>query len=242
MNFLKTSSFHLIILFMIQVQIIAQVVDENFKPHMVIHINKGCPQNSSCTKVMGELQQKWEEAIATKSQKNVRNFIKEHGAPLSLWTTEKESIDTITFDSRCKNHRKKDSIIYEALRFTKAPVNFRKSSNDLPNLAIIKKGKDHKVFVVPRKSLPLAINKDKLQYLQDVNGTYYTLSIGQESLDISFELPQSKEILSSKCPQSIIKKFESMNINKDLFQGVYCKEIWDLSKKAYVTMGFGWSC
>ena len=107
-----------------------QVIEEvNFKPHMVEHLIKGCPENSKCSKETGKTSEKFKEVFTNGSLKEKKSFVKEFGLPFTFWTTTVAQDSVITYQSRCIHHKtEKDKLgkvlverqeIYEGIRFTK---------------------------------------------------------------------------------------------------------------------------
>ena len=98
-----------------------------FKPHMLDHINEGCPTNSSCLPQTGKRYKQWIDFLKKKSPKGARrwtileNFRKKNSIPLEVWSfpQAEKTEGLIHWDGHCPNHNKKDSKIQMALALTK---------------------------------------------------------------------------------------------------------------------------
>jgi len=214
-----------------------------FLPHMAIHMNKGCQQNSSCTTEIGKVNLEWNEVLKSRKQSQLNKFQKKYGLPVSFWTTEKENKSMVTFDSRCSKHRVKDNEIYEAMMFIKSSQELLKNKNILPNIAI--RQRDGKSYFVPRKSLPILLKDDALVFNQDHEGAFYTLHVSSKKKNnykATFKTPTAVDIKESQCPKELREKFISKLTNQRQYQSTYCKDIWNQNTKSYERFIFGWSC
>jgi len=220
--------------------IFAEDSAQEFLPHMAIHMNKGCQQNSSCTPKIGTMNLQWDEVLKSQSQTQLNRFKNKYGLPISFWTTQENNKEMITFDSRCSKHRKKDHKIYEAIMFSKGPKHLLKNTQILPNLTIHENTK--KLYLIPRKTLPSGIKSSQLYFTQDKEGHFYYLKVGTSSFDASFKNIEQKEIIDTNCPEKLRELFISKISNPRLYQSTYCKKIWNHDSKKYERFIFGWSC
>jgi hypothetical protein len=214
---------------------------KKFLPHMAIHMNKGCQQNSTCSVEIGKLNIEWDNVLKSKSERQIKNFQKRYGVPMSFWTTQEKNPAMVTFDSRCSKHRKKDHKIYEGIMFVKSPSELTKKETILENYALREQGS--KFYTIPRKALPNGIINGALNFTQEREGQFYYLNSTPNRLEVSFNKPQfDKEIIETSCPEALRKTFISKLKNERLYQSTFCKNIWNYNKKKYERVIFGWSC
>lgn len=99
----------------------------------LMHENPGCPENSICSKAMGEKIKRWEDFLSALKAKRTTNnsqltnaarlekFRKEHGIPV-MFLANKDSVlslDPLLYNSRCEIHNPKDKskTIFKAMQF-----------------------------------------------------------------------------------------------------------------------------
>lgn len=229
-----------------------------FRPHMLDHPFKGCPTNSLCSKEMGSRRMKWLKAIRSPKPQVAEAFRKAYGMPLKIWTRDKVLKDPalITWDSFCSKHNPKpsseglintDQKIYISEIFAKnlshvGPL-YKEPSQIMMNRLYLLEDKKVVSYLIPRSEAPLFIDKKKLYFTIEEEGSYFGLTISPSgSLKvIATSLPKNfpDEI---KCPEALAKAFQEGIKNQKLYEGYFCKALWDRSKKTYTTMAIGWSC
>lgn len=231
------------------------IEDVKFKPHMIEHLIKGCPENSNCSKKTGEVSEKFKQTFSKGSPREKKNFVKKYGLPFTFWTQGPSQKDIITYQSRCLHHRpQKDKYgkvvvdrkeIYEGIRFTKNLKNIITTDGFTLN-QMIKEGSKQKYFI-PRSSIPYFTKGDTLYFRQEFREIDYTLQISpnKKTDDIYLSLVNmpfpKEEVLNTSCSPELIKKFQQLNQN-NLYQSAYCKMIYDIKEKKYHRYIFGWSC
>lgn len=214
---------------------------KKFLPHMAIHMNKGCQQNSTCSVEIGKLNIEWDSVLKSKSERRIKLFQKSYGVPMSFWTTQEKNPSMVTFDSRCSKHRKKDHKIYEGIMFVKSPTDLTKKETILENYALREKGS--KFYTIPRKSLPNGIINGAMNFTQEREGFFYYLNSTPNSFNITFNKPSyEREIVETTCPTELRKTFISKLKNERLYQSTFCKNIWNYDENRYERVIFGWSC
>lgn len=219
----------------------AQVPAEKFLPHMAIHMNKGCQQNSSCTALIGKMNRELDKVLKMGNQSRLDSFQRRYGIPLSFWTLKEDDLNTVTFDSRCARHRKKDSKIYEGIRYIKKTSILLKDPSILMNIAISEDDIDS-FYIMPRKALPNGISKGALHFTQEREGLFYYLNLSRQKIHASFNKLPEKEILETSCPLKLRESFAKRQKSANLYKSSFCKKIWNFDKQKYSTLIFGWSC
>ncbi len=225
----------------------AEVIEEvKFQPHMIEHLNKGCPENSSCTKEVGEISEKFKAAFKTNK---TSQFVKSYGVPFSFWTTRPKEKNTIIYQSRCNNHRpQKDKFgktvidrpnIYEGIRFIKNTQDLLADKDILPNVML--RDKSNKLEIIPRAALPAFTSGNQSFFRQSYRDNDFQLVISNGKLDLTQRKFPDVEIKNVQCSKELIEKFKSLS-STQLYQSAYCKSIYDTKSKKYQRFIFGWSC
>src|SRR5690606_8281239 len=126
------------------------------------HPNRGCPENSTCSKPMGEKILKFKNFLqANKDKKNFSNlledFRKKNGLPIQfLMQGENISLDPVIWDSRCELHRSKD----KAHAVLKAMLFFH--NNPKSELIVLDSAwVGEKRYEVPYEAGPILIEHDE---------------------------------------------------------------------------------
>lgn len=215
---------------------------------------EGCPENAYCKKETGLVRKKWIEQLRNFSEgkiseQKINSFIQsEYGLPVSGWAQEEGSLwpNVLLWDSPCKQHSKSTNKYYIAEVFRK---NFSaRELKEIPNLffsrAILHDGdKPSYSVIVPRGDSPLFLKDGSLYYLREEEGIFYGLLIDRDG---NFKVTKNetspeppKEVT---CGKEQIAQFNRESPSPNFYQGTFCKEIWDKTRKSYKSMLFGWSC
>lgn len=231
----------------------------HFKPHMLDHPYKGCPTNSLCAKKMGELRSKWLKVLSKNKPSALDKFRKKNGIPVNIWTrdTVLKHPNLIIWDSFCKKHNPKPNTeglinteekIYIAQvwakNFDDIKKSFKEGNEVLVNRAyVLDESKKVTTYRIPRAEAPLFISDGKMYFTVEEEGNYFGLwvdSRGNIKIDQTY-LPKSfpDEV---KCPEILSKAFQAGIRNQKLFEGFFCKAIWNQSTKKFNTVALGWSC
>ncbi len=231
-----------------------------FKAHMLDHPFEGCPTNSLCVKEMGNLRKSWLKTLSKKNPyKGIERFRKKNGMPLKIWTRDKvlKEPTLIMWDSFCPKHNPKPSseglinteekiYIAEAWykNFGTVLKSFKEGDQILVNRAyVLEKDKSVTTYIIPRAEAPLFISDKKLYFTIEEEGHYFGLWIspnGKLRADQTY-LPKNFPT-EKKCPEELSKAFSAGIKNPKLYQGFFCKAIWDQSSKKFKTIALGWSC
>ena len=217
----------------------------DFRPFMLGHRFKGCPENSLCSKETGALRSQWFHLLKKGKIGPLKAFKKNHGIPVGLWTTQKRSQGRhlVIWDSPCFSDRKNDEKVYEGEMFLKS---FREISQ-YPLLRgkkiFVLLGKEKIPYTIPLKELPLFIKDRKLYFHGEENGRYYSFSVSSRG-DISIENHTGPDRFpeSIECPEALKKDFATSFSPKHLYAGERCKNLWDMKRKSFVPIIYGWSC
>lgn len=229
-----------------------------FQPHMLDHPFKGCPTNSLCSQNMGAKREKWLKALRSPKAATAENFRKQFGMPIKIWTRDTVLKDPsmITWDSFCAKHNPKpsseglintDEKIYITEVFSK-DLNkigsiYKEGPQVLLNRLYLLDGKKVIPYLIPRSEAPLFIEKNHLYFTVEEEGSYFGLWISPKgTLRISETFLPKNFPDEVKCPEPLAKAFQAGIKNQNLYQGYFCKAIWNRTKKAYSTMALGWSC
>jgi hypothetical protein len=229
-----------------------------FRAYMLDHPFKGCPTNSLCSKKMGARREGWLKAIRSPKASVAEKYRSRIGMPIKIWTRDKALNDPslITWDSFCPKHNPKPSSeglinttekIYISEIFAKDLTSigklYKEGDQVLLNRLYLLDNKKVISYLIPRTEAPLFVENKKLYFTIEEEGSYFGLYISSSGeLEISpTSLPKHfpDEV---KCPEALAKAFQAGIVNKNLYQGYFCKALWDRSKKAYITMALGWSC
>ena len=226
-----------------------------FKPHMLDHINEGCPTNSSCLPQTGKRYKQWVDLLKKKSLKGARrwrtleNFRKKNGIPLEVWSfPQAEKIEgLIHWDGHCPNHNQKGHKIQITLALTKNFIELAKLEREkkiyIPRAFLLEMSGTIKEYLVLRGSGPLYLDGDALVYIKETEGAYYGLRIeSQGRLSVIPPQTPNHKSQSVECPKALNERFAGHTTPKKLYQGAYCRSFWNQKKKIYQTMIFGWSC
>ena len=235
----------------------ATFAEENtkFKPHMLDHINEGCPTNSSCLPQTGKRYKQWIDLLKKKSLKGARRwttlerFRQKNRIPLEIWSfPQAEKIENlIHWDGHCPNHNQKNNKIQMALALAKNFTELGKLERErkiyIPRSLLLETSGTTQEYFVLRGSGPLYLDGNALVYIKETEGVYYGLRIEPQGT-LSVVPPQRPSYQSQevKCPKVLNERFARHSFPKQLYQGTYCRSFWNKKKKVYQTMIFGWSC
>ncbi|MBF0312355.1 MAG: hypothetical protein HQK50_11050 [Oligoflexia bacterium] len=215
------------------------------------HPIAGCPENSLCTKAMGEKRIAWNKLIDTHNNfHDLEKYRREHGILVEVWTTLENPVEVegkplvaiATWESPCAFHRGKTSRkIYTAETFisskNKIPEELRKEIFFRPFLLAPISEKDAsvkiKMFHAPLDGSLLILSGGKLKFLRETNGIYYLLVIDDKE---SWEIVANDEKQSPReeveCYPWIVKVFEEkLNANK-IYEKAICYKITDIKTKS----------
>lgn len=229
--------------------------EKDFKPHMIDHYFEGCPTNSKCSPEVGKKRNTWVKFIKSISNdsdlvksKKMKKFIKNHGVPLGVFANNDSEKDNslILWDSPCKIHNKKEE---ENIYLGEVVVrNFLEAKRDkvgvyIPHAHLMKNEKEIQMYMVPRGENPSHLEGDKLIYIKEEDGHYYSIKVDPKGvIELSPPLITSHNARSIRCPKELIHSFIKNIHVKNLYQDVYCKELWNSETKKYRPMIFGLSC
>lgn len=212
------------------------------------HHNRGCPINSICGKMMGEKKARWDDFLihlpknAKKATKLLEFYRKKNGILLPIWSISdnSEEQDLIKWNSPCPNHPKNDRQLYLSAAFI-TDFSLLDNSRFISEIALLLK--DHSVvtYPIPNREIPLYIEGKDMIFSISSEGSYFHIAIGPSGkirvvspakTDYSFEDTQCPSILSNKFTQ----------LNQGLYQGSFCRKIYNTLSKNYQVILFGLTC
>lgn len=217
------------------------------------HDYLGCPLNSQCSKFTGETRAKWVNLINQwiknpKTQLNINKSIAtQTGHLINVWATpftEKEP-KLVLWDSPCSNHRIPGKNIYIAEIFVNslAENEVKQHPEIIFSKAFYLEKNQIKSAYLPRGDAPIAIENNAFVFTKEEEGVFYGLTVGKDG-KINVVLPHKplKTPQEIRCPENLKLAFESDIKFKNLFQGSYCKALWDNQQNEFVPIILGWSC
>lgn len=178
-----------------------------FDPKLWEHDNPGCPENSLCTKEVGEHMLLWKKTLSEigkekkKSNEILQKFLTQNGLPLKFWTNYQalDQFFPIAWNSPCPNHnfpiiKNEKESIYEGVSFVQsfeknmAQLRILKNSYQIPfnhlfklrPVAIQKKGDTTPIkFLIPVETVPnyYAIDTNELIILMEEEGLFFAIGI-----------------------------------------------------------------
>ncbi len=206
-------------------------------PEDLIHENRGCPENSKCSKQNGIKRAKWLKALNQFKQTNrvtpLNKFILKNGHPTTFLIKEdsSSSLDPIIYSSRCISH-KKENIVEASL--------FLKSKPKSPNLFFNTINTKYGELALPYRSRPLGFKNGKPIVIMEYNDILYTILI---SSNLKIEVIQLKEeeinLLIEKKSSFKCKKVHTPNL---YFEGTDCYSVWDLNMNKSIEVSQTVSC
>lgn len=215
----------------------------------LVHENKGCPINSSCSKASGQKRLDFENLIKNLNEKKENHtaelikFHKEHGLPIQFLTTQKAKIalDPIIWSSRCDFHNPRNpnqDVLKAEKFFKKLPT----AEQVVLTPIVVYNGSKKTTYHIPYGDQVSFIKNDKLVLLKDYDDFYYQIAVGVdgefEVVDHSLTLTNmalDKKIPDIKCP-------EEMTIDKKYFSRSYCNKTLDLDSNDLKIVQYAWSC
>ncbi len=219
-----------------------------FESHMVNHPFKGCPGGSQCTKETGLLRQDFANTLNIKQQrlKNLNHFKSTNGIPISTWTYPFKSIPkgVALWSSPCPQHNKKEIKFFLAEVMVKNFKSLLQQEDFVLSKAILKNDNgSYTNYPMPRSEAPIYISKNKMIYALDLDGNYFDIDVdakGEISVINAKRPERFPENIS--CSDELTKEFLKLDYPKDFFKAITCKSIWDLERKAFRSIAYGWSC
>lgn len=231
------------------------------------YLNQECPENAICSKEMGQKRKRWltflkkielEKTPSSKAKK-IEQYRKREGIPLGIWMKAKakgkgkgktrgKEVDVISWDSFCPRHQREGQELYIGEVFAKDFKTLTPSTFLVVDSAYKLKRTGNGVarYPIPRGETPSHISGTKLVFAQEYEGHYYFLKTGPQGatqvvLPPSLSSQNLKESREIDCPKRLSGHFKKSK-NHPLYQGHFCKAIWNTELKVYETMLFPWPC
>ena len=202
------------------------------------HPNKGCLENSICSKHNGLMINKWRKLKDKKTQK-IEQFRQIEGLPIQFLTKKENflSLDPVAFKSRCKQHNSKNTNqqIFKAITFLRN----NPKSNKLIFTKVLRRKKNIS-YEIPYGEQPLLLKDNKVFFVRDFEDIYFNMSVSQDGM-------WKVENLDSKIIKSAIlykepSKCKRMLNNNEYFSSSYCLNIWNTNTKKTEQIEVSWSC
>lgn len=225
-----------------------QSQSNDLKPHIIDHPNPGCPTNAECSPNAGRLLSKFKTLLTKQDWKGLKKFKEEHGIPLDVWS--KGNLDNglkdqtlISWDSPCENHMKSENgPINLSLYFSQNLTSLKDKKHILLRTLLINDEKEEKLLGL-REGSPLYFSNSGAHYIRDTGGEYYEVIISKNGrLDIAKPKQPQQYPKTITCPENIILSAKKSILEKDLYRGLYCQQIWNKDLKKYQTIVQGHSC
>jgi hypothetical protein len=227
------------------------------------HVNPGCPENTICSKLMGEKLTSFKKLISKLRDskikdkiKSLNKFLKTKGLPIKFLSLKKsfEHFAPIMWNSSCSNHgaTKTDKVVVFASQAfstgTKgSKVNFKLGNKihsiehgELATLDRVDILGSNKSYYLPHLDRPLFFNGDELVVIKNSDDFYYGLAVSSNgSWRVIDHIQGVKKFYRDrqeiKCPKDL-------KYTKKFFQGRFCQKVYDLKSKKYKVVSLPWSC
>ena len=205
----------------------------NLGSHIIDHKYPGCPTNSACTIENGVLFSKWNSLFKKKG--SVTNFKNGHGIPLSSWGVQENAPEYVHWDSACEMVRKNK--IYPAQIFLKSIKNGKNYYFPKVHLS------NNRSYLIPRGETPIAIDGKKLHFNLESDGNYFSMQVFPDGV-LDFKQVTAPENFPKRieCPKNLIQKALSDSMFQKTYEDYFCKAIWDMQSKRYISAIFGKTC
>jgi hypothetical protein len=229
---------------------------KEFQPHMLSHIYKGCPDNSECSKEMGQKRQKWISVLTDKKMRSnnhraALDYVKKTiGLPLGFWYLPKAKLhkDIIFWQSPCSQHNTKANPIRiaEGLFQDFASIeDLKKKGEQIFFSKTYTLDANNKInsYYLPRGDTPLMVKNKELYFVREDEGSYYNMTINLKGkLDITKKFKPREYPSEVICPPNLLKHMKSKVKQLNLYRSYFCKAVWNKSNNKFQTFIFGWSC
>jgi hypothetical protein len=217
-------------------------IEKNYTAEELIHENPGCPENSACTQSMGLKYKQFRNYLLKYHEqpyisKELEEYRKNYGLPINFLTSEKghKLHDAALWNSPCKTHNGVVKTYLGTQFYTDTPF---KEDIWLDQAVVYFKDKTVK-FWLPHKDQASYIVNQKLVLIKEFEGTFYYLEVNPEgNWNVVPKTTETIMTLSeTECPQD-----KDYKLNTNLYQSSFCKKVWDITTKTYVTVRYPWSC
>jgi hypothetical protein len=239
-----------------------QVIDNPQTAEDFDHLNKGCPENSECDQIMGQMLLKWKETInnlikqeTSESQKakELEGFRSKFGIPTEFYTYERSQLGfkPILHSSPCKSHNPKDqkqkvyrgtsfikSISHEKIIIWRDQTQIELPPNDLilPQKTIVYFESGPETYLLPLGDQPIYIQNKSLHILKEEDGFYFMLKISPQGEWKIVDLEPLKLNEWESHRQNVNCPKEETPSKTTVFENEFCKTVWDIDKKRTVVI------
>lgn len=237
-----------IIIFITFLFLLTSHAEEKFQPYMIGHSTKGCPENSYCNQKLAKKHMRWINVLNGLSKNKYRdlnNAKAKYGAPVNFYhaSADPNKAEHILWDSRCKNHKKAPTRIYEARDYYKKLPIKDVDENSFFTYILIEKPNQIQRITISRGDFPLFYEDDAVYINREEEGNYYGVVI-KASGDYAITDPIETKLAPQevKCPDHLMTKLRSLISNKSVFSSAICRKIWDRKNQVFYTYVIGDAC
>ena len=198
------------------------------------HENIGCPENSICSKEMGELILEYENSL---KESKLTHFYKNHGIPVSgirkkIQNPTEKNIYEAVWDSPCDYRKEKKSNYEQVQIFTK---NLKSAPLIFPQYILINQEGKLTTFYASNDDSVLGVEDNNLIFNRLIEDQYYQYQINSKG-----DIFPSKEVEIKTFGKKVVCTKELITQISGLFQPVdqnriNCRQIYDSKgKKSYL--------
>jgi len=203
------------------------------------HENRGCPENSICSKEMGDKMIQWDRFMKSLDPIDVKSleaYRLKHGIPVSFLIKKGGilGIDPILYKSRCAHHNPKDSkqAVFKGMQFFRNNPNSELVHFDSAWLGETK-------YELPFEDIPIMVKDKRLVVVRDHENKFFHLGIDEKG-KWKVISPQKSEI---RMAMQTIENTECEEVKPGaLYLKTFCKKIWNSDIKGPQTIRLSWAC
>lgn len=232
----STKYFFFIFVLSLHLQALGDILFKS--PHSTLaHPHPGCPEDSICSKKIGEAFQEWIEIF---KQNNKHDVLKKKGFPFTLYT--KTEMDKLAhWDSKCFHH--KTHKIFKAMKFLTSVTENENQMNQVIHLKKDEKTQQWITYQLPIGFTPMLMENDSMIGLIEWEGEQLVFKFTKEgNYQLLDRLPLSayQAVLEQNrvaCPSDT----KTLPQYKEYFLDHYCQTMLDDKGRVYTTMRY-WTC
>ncbi|MBL6988672.1 MAG: hypothetical protein ISR65_02800 [Bacteriovoracaceae bacterium] len=212
-----------------------------------------CPRGSICNKKTAQLYRGWINQLKNLKEdgpnQHIEIFKDKYGIPFKVWKKKSKQQDKdlsiISWHSICRHHLDKEG----KTDLFRAEIFIKNLSTPLPKNIFIEKAYlllgDGKVttYFIPRNERPMLIKNDKLTFIDEVDGIYYSVQIAPDgNFTVVPAIIDDHSLTKAKCPPKLVELFKQKPQMKNIYSRYSCNNIWVSNLKEYRPILFGHSC
>ena len=232
------------------------------------HVNKGCPENSECDEVMGQLlldwkklAERWENLASSVKEKEMQEHMLKRGWPVEFYTkgSARSGLNPVLFSSSCSVHNPKDEPLNKIWRgqgfikgsdkgqvvFSRGDTEFKIKQGELLTLRPIilhPEGGAVQKYLIPLDENPAYLEKGKMMLLVESEGVYALLGIPVDGA-WQVQLAPSDDISSYFEDRSDVACPQGVpTAELPWFPKSHCQKILDKDSGKQIIAQFFWAC